>query len=122
MPTISIIFPAITGYNTGDTGASASINITQQVHDPGLLQCKVWLAFQGVFHGQAIGLLVTLSTQRPHSRAFAGVEQANLNKGAVGIAADFTTQGVNFFDQVSFSGPAHGGIARHEGNAVKIHG
>ena len=86
-----------------------------------MLQLKVRLAFQDVFHGQAISLLVTLSAQGLHSRAFAGVEQAHLNKGAVGIATDFTTQGVYFFDQVPFGGPAHRGIAGHEGDAVQIH-
>jgi len=110
LPTISIIFPAITGHNAGDAGASVSVNITHQVHDPGLLQCEIWLAFKDVFHGQAIGLLVTLSAQRPHSRAFAGVKEANLNKGAIGIAPDFTAKGVYFFDQVSLAGPPMEGL------------
>jgi len=79
------------------------------------------LALQCKLHCQAIGLFIALSTQGLHCRTLTGIEQADLNKCAVGVAASLTAKGIDFFDQVAFSRTTHRGITGHERNTVKIH-
>ena len=44
------------------------------------------------------GAALELGAQSLYRRAFAGVEQANLDKGAVGVAPDLAAQDVDLFD------------------------
>ncbi len=68
---------------------------------------------QRVLHGGAIKRPVGLGAGPAHGRAFAAVEQAELNPGPVRDPAHQAVQGIDLPHQMAFADTADGGIAGH---------
>ena len=70
-------------------------------------------------HGRGIKLAVSLSPRPTDRRAFAAIENAELDAGAIGHPAHQAIQRIDFADQMAFAEPADGGIARHRADCRK---
>ena len=78
------------------------------------------LALQMRFHGQPIGLLVALDPGAPDRRAFAGIQEPELDAGLIRQEAHDAPQGIDFFDQMTFGQPADRRVAGHVGHGVQV--
>ena len=105
----------------GDHGGNGPVFGTDG-HHLGLLDPQVFLALQGVFHDLLVLPPVGLSTQGPHRRAFAPVEDAVLDAGLVGGPAHLASQGVQLPHQVALARAADGGVAGHVAHRVQVDG
>src|SRR5579883_181746 len=116
------VFPALGGDDAAHYGAAIRSGFTEEAGDGCLLQIKPGLGFEGKLHCQTIGLLVALRPQCLYGWSFAGVEHANLDEGAVGIARRFATQGVDLAQEMPLGRSSHRGITGHERNTIEVHG
>jgi hypothetical protein len=66
-----------------------------------------------------IELPVGLGSRATHSRAFAAIEDTELNAAKISDSAHKAVQSVDFPDQVSFPKPANGGITGHSADSAK---
>ncbi|GHO68481.1 hypothetical protein KSC_073730 [Ktedonobacter sp. SOSP1-52] len=79
------------------------------------------MALQHKLHRQTVGLLITLRAQGLNRWPLTGIQQAHLDKGAVGIAPDLAAKGINLLDQVSLGRSTHRRVTGHQGHAIQIH-
>ena len=79
-----------------------------------------WLS-SAYFIAQAIGLLVALRAQRLHGGPLAGIEQAHLDEGAVGVAAHLAAERVDLAHEMALGRPADRGVAGHQRDAIEVH-
>ena len=70
------------------------------------------LCFEQLSHRASIETAVALRARRPHRRAFAAVEHAELHGGQVGGARHDAAQGVDFTHDRAFGDAADGRVAR----------
>jgi len=73
----------------------------------------------GVLHGVCIELAVGLGARPAYRRAFAPVENAELNPSRVCDSRHETVQGVDLAHEVPFSQPADGRVARHGSHSAE---
>src|SRR2546421_9222872 len=116
-----LVLPPISSHHTRYPRPPIGSNLAQQARNRHLLEFQGPLALQHKFHGKPVRLLIALGTQRLYSRGLTGIQQAHLNKRAIGVAANLTTQRIDLLDQVSFSRAAHRRITRHKRHTIKIH-
>ena len=64
-------------------------------------------------HGRRIEFAIGLGARPAHGRAFAAVENAELDAALVGDAAHQAVQCIDFADQMAFSETSNGRIAGH---------
>ena len=83
-------------------------------------QGEVGGVLQQLQHLAGIEALVGLGAQGPHRRAAAGVEDALLDGGGIGQAADHPTEGIHFMDELAFGGAADGRVAGLPSDAIEI--
>ncbi|CAI8230529.1 MAG: Uncharacterised protein [Prochlorococcus marinus str. MIT 9313] len=83
-------------------------------------QREVGGVLQQLQHLAGIKALVGLGAQGPDSGSAAGVEDAFLDRGGIGQAADHPTEGIHFMDQLAFGGATDGRVAGLPGDAIEI--
>ena len=104
----------------GEAGPVGS-GLAHDAVDGRLLEGQVGLAFEELFHLQAVEALVGLGAGDLDRRPLAGVQHANLDEGAVDDAPHRAAKGVDLADDVALGGPADGGVARHQRHRVQVH-
>jgi hypothetical protein len=75
-----------------------------------------------VFHAELVGFLIALGAGGLDSRAFAGVEDTELDSGGIGANAHFSAEGVYFANDMAFGLAADRGVATHLGDSVEVSG
>ena len=100
-----------------DGRAVLSFGFPDEAGDVGLEERQVRLRLQDPPHEYAVGVLVALGAQGADGRALAGIQLANLNLGAVGVAAHLAAERVDLTHQVALGRPADRGVAGHLGNS-----
>ena len=78
--------------------------------------------FEDALHGEGVLLFVALGPGNLDGGAFADVEHAYLDGGAVGVAGHFAAESVDLTHDVTLGGAADGRVAGHEGDGVEVHG
>ncbi len=76
---------------------------------------------QGPLDRPGIPLFIGLSPERMDCRAFAMIQQADLNKGLIGEFSHRPTQGIDFSDQMSLGRAADAGVTAHPANRIQGH-
>jgi hypothetical protein len=76
-------------------------------------QRQIGLGLQDGEHARGIGGFVALGAVGADGGAFAAVEDAELDAGAIGVEGHFAAEGIEFEDHVGFGDAADGGIAGH---------
>ena len=84
-----------------------------EVGNGGLEEVEVWLVFDHFAHRCFVEVAVGLGAGGAYCRAFAAVEDAPLDAGAVGGACHDAAEGVDFFDKMPLADAANGGVAAH---------
>jgi len=87
-----------------------------------LFYIEVLLALQGVFHGQAVKLLVGLGAKCLNRRSLACVQHPDLDEGAVNVSGHLAAYGVDLPHQMPFGRATDRGVARHKGHIIQVHG
>jgi hypothetical protein len=98
------------------------LRLHDQVSDFGLLDVEVGLAFQNLAHLQAVLLLVALRARRPYRRPTRGIQKTELDANRVGDLAHYSTQSIDFPDEMAFGNAANRGIAGHLGDEIDVQG
>ena len=96
------------GDDTGDTAV-----FDPQVGDLGLEHREVRLVFDQRADRLAVQRAIRLRPRRPHRRALAGVQRAELDAGPIDRARHRAAERVDFLDQVTLADAADGGVAAH---------
>ena len=91
-----------------------------QIRDFCLLDLEIQLRLEHLAHFHAVSLLVTLRARRPDRRAARSIQESELDADRVGNLAHDATEGVHFADKMTLRDSAHGRVARHLGDQVKI--
>ena len=86
----------------------------------GLEERQVLLRLEQAAHEHAVGMLVALGAQGADGRSFAGVQLADLDLGAVGVAAHFAAERVDLTYEVALGGAADRWVAGHLGDGVEV--
>ena len=81
-------------------------------------QVEIVLGFQHGLGADWVEDFVALDACCAHGGAFAGVEGAVVDPGAVGVLADETPEGVDFADDVGFGEAADGWVAGQSSDTV----
>jgi hypothetical protein len=92
-----------------------------KLRDLGLQDPQVWLPLQKFAHLQAILFFIALRTRRPDGGTPAGIEQTELNPNGIGHFAHHAAKRVDFTNEMTLRDAAHGGIAGHLCDQVRIH-
>ena len=82
---------------------------------------QVRLGLQNGVHPGGIGRLVALDPIRADGRAFAAVEDPELDSGAIGVQRHLAAERVEFEDHVRFGDAADGRVAGHPRHGLQIH-
>src|SRR5690606_39346442 len=90
------------GHNATD-GRAYAVALYDQVVTGGLENIQIGVAFNNVADRRAVQLAVGPWTGSPHGRAFAAVENTELNTGFVGCPRPGPAEGLHFFSQTAFS-------------------
>jgi hypothetical protein len=85
-------------------------------------QGQVVLGLQDGVHAGGIGRLVALRTVGADGGTLAGIENPELDAGAIGIERHLAAEGIELKDHVGFGQAADGRIAGHPGGGEGIHG
>ena len=93
--------------------AADAFAIKRYVFNSLLEKLQIFLVFQHFADGGFIQDAVRLRARGSHSRAFAGVQAAELNTGFVGGQRHCTAKRIEFAHKVAFADTADGGVARH---------
>lgn len=93
----------------------------QRFHQ-GLLQFQIFLEFQSMLHGAAVEHLVVLGARAADRRAFLGIEQTKLDGRAIRHLCHFTTQCVDFLNEVALSDSSHRRRAWHVRDRIQVNG
>jgi hypothetical protein len=89
--------------------------------DQRLLQVKVGLSFQDVFHACTVESLVGLRSGGLNGWPFPRVQHPDLDEGLVGDLAHLAAEGVDLADEVALGRSADRGVAGHEGDVLQVH-
>lgn len=103
----------------GDDARDVSV-LRENVGGLSLHDAQVLGVFENALHLGVVSVFVRLDAQRLHRGALALVEHAVLQRGLVGDKPHFSAEGVDLAHKMSLCGAAHGGIAGHEADAVRI--
>jgi len=87
-----------------------------------LLEVQIRGALKDMLHTEGVKALVGLGTKRLHSRPLGGVEQTDLDKGAICIAPHLTAKGIDLSNELPLARPPHARVAGHLRDQVQIHG
>ena len=101
-------FTAVDKFHAADAAV-----LNQQVIGFGFDDLEIGRGADRGLHGLRIELAVGLRARAAHGRAFAAVQNAELDAAFVGDAAHEAVQSVDFPDQMAFAEPANGRIAGH---------
>jgi len=85
----------------------------QQIVHRLLKQPKIWLVFQSRTDRLFVEQAIRLGSCGSHRRAFAGVQDPELDTAFICGGGHSTTQGIHFFDQMPFAYPADRRVAGH---------
>ena len=80
------------------------------------------VAFEEMLEAELVGLLVALGARGPHAGSLAGIEEAPLDGGGIGVETHRATKRVNFADHVALPEPPDGGVAAHLADGVEVLG
>ena len=104
-------------------GAKRDADLRHRAHDPIALQqqiinrllkqAQVGLVFQHAPDRGFVQNPVRLGAGGAHGRAFAGIENTELDAGLVSSQGHRATQGVHLFDQMALANPANRRVATH---------
>jgi len=87
----------------------------------GLPERQVFLTLKRVLHYLLVFPPVGLGAQRVYCGAFSPVQHPELYAGAVGASCHFTAEGVEFTDEVAFTGSADRRVTRQVSDSVKVY-
>ena len=112
-----VVVDLVLAFDAGDARA-----FEDEVGNGGLEDVQVRLVFDDVAHCRFVEDAVGLGTGGTHGGAFAAVEDAPLDAGAVGSARHDAAEGVDFFDEVAFADASNGGVAAHLADGFDVVG
>ena len=99
--------------------ADAFAVFDDDVHDLDLFEVKIICVFNDFLHVAVVFALVGLGAQGIDSRAFSKVEHAHLDGGSIGSDAHFSSQCVDFLDEMALARSADGRVAGHHGHVLE---
>ena len=105
------------GADTGD-----GVVFDKDLSRVALMEVEVQLIFDQPLHAELVGFLVALGAWGLNAGAFAGIQEAKLDAGGVGVPAHDTAEGVDLSHDMPFRQTTDGGVAGHLGNGVQILG
>ena len=112
-----VVVNLVLAFDAGDARA-----FEDEVGDGGLEDVEVGLVFDNFAYRRFVEDAVGLGTGGTHGGAFAAVEDAPLDAGAVGSSRHDAAKGIDFFDEVAFADTANGGVAAHLADGFDVVG
>src|SRR3990170_8158409 len=88
--------------------------LNEELLHQSLLNIESRLLLDRFLHGEAVPLFVSLRARAANSRAFAPVQNTELDAGFINDPRHLAAKGVDLFHQMALGQSANGGIARHE--------
>jgi len=87
-----------------------------------LFYLQIILIFKRLSHPIGVFNSISLGSRRPYCRSFRFVKHPKLNSCLIRCFCHFSTQGIQFSNQVSLCKPTDGRITGHLGYGRNIHG